>query len=537
MRARLAYAYLAAGTVLTALVLLVPGAYPLWSVLGLSAVAATVVGVRRNRPSAPLAWWLIAAGELTFVSGDTIYTVLLRIGHGHAPFPSVGDLAYLVTYPLLAAGLLLLVRARTVGRDRTSLLDALAIATGMGMLSWLFLIVPYVRGPELTLLQRFTAIGYPVGDLLLIAVVARLWVAGGTRQPSYYLLMTGAIGTLLADALFGLLQLQGVWQRGGPVDLGWAAFYLTWGAAALHPSMRTLSAPAPAGPAHLTYRRLALLAGVSLIAPAVLLLQWLRREPIDVPVIAGGSVVLFLIALARMRDLATQVAAQVERRRVLDRIIHATEDERSRMAGDLHDGPVQHLTALRYMASRVLLRLERGDQDGARQLLDQLGGDLADVTASLRQTMAALRPAALDEHGLEGALRQHLASVQRDGEISYQLEATLPESLPGPVETVLFRVAQEALTNVAKHARAHNVAVLLATDNGHVNLTIEDDGIGFDPGGSSQLARDGHFGLVGMQERVATAGGELTLNSVSGSGTRIKVSLPRIPPNAIPPAP
>jgi signal transduction histidine kinase len=522
-------AYLVAGGTAGALYFLLEAGEAVWAALGVSSAAATVVGVRMHRPATPLAWYLLAAGLLTFALGNALYDLLLRLGDGELPYPSAVDLVSSATYVFLIAGLLLILRARTAGRDRASLLDALAIATAAGMLVWLFLIVPYVRAPDLTLLQRLISIWYPVADLLLLTVVARLWVAGGSRPLAYHLLLAGAVGTLTSDALYGYLQLTGEFHRGGPVDLGWIVFYLAWGTAALHPSMASLSEPAPPGPARLTRGRLLLLTGVCLVAPAVLVVQWLRHQQIDAPVIAGGSMVLFLIALARMRGLATQVAAQVERRRVLDRVVQAAEHERVRIAGDLHDGPVQQLTALGLYAGRAVRQLDDGDLDGGRQLIERIEDGLHEQIRSLRRTIAALRPAPLDDRGLEAALRDELTAVAGQAELRYDFDAQAVGRLAPDSETVLYRVAQESLTNVRKHAHATSVNVSLRTVTGTVQLVVHDDGVGFELEEPAKLRDQGRFGLIGMQERVALAGGRLILRSAPGDGTTVEALLPYVP--------
>ena len=136
-----------------------------------------VVGVRRWKPAQPMAWYMIAAGQLLFSIGDAVNHYREWVLKTEVPVPSVGDPFYLVFYPLLAAGLLL-VRGRAPGRDAASLIDATIITTGIGMLSWVFLIGPYVRLPDLSLDQRLVSIAYPLGDLLLLAVAVRLWRAG-----------------------------------------------------------------------------------------------------------------------------------------------------------------------------------------------------------------------------------------------------------------------------------------------------------------------------------------------------------------------
>jgi signal transduction histidine kinase len=336
----------------------------------LGMVAALVAGARRWRPAVPQAWYLMAAGQLSFTAGDAISYFHEWVLGVEMPYPSLADGFYLLCYPLLAAGLLLLVRGRAPGRDTASLIDATIITTGIGMLSWVFLIGPYVRLPDLGVAQRLVSVAYPLGDVLLLAVAVRLWRTGGTRLVASRLLALGLAALLTADAVYGLSLLNGDWQAGGPLDAVWMLYYLAVGLAALHPSMVSLSEPTPPS-TRLTRTRLALLAGASLMAPGVLVIQALRGEPIDAGVIAGGSVVLFLLTLARMGGLAGEVAVQTERKRAMQTVLRATEQERVRLAADLHDGPVQELTALRYGLTRARNRIRRGDPEQAGRLLGE----------------------------------------------------------------------------------------------------------------------------------------------------------------------
>ena len=146
--------------------------------LGLGMVVAVVVGTRLYWPSRPLAWYLIAAGQLSFTVGDAINYTYQWVLEVEPPYPSVADAFYLACYALLAGGLLL-VRERAPGRDVASLIDATIIATGVGLLSWVFLIGPNVRVPDLVLSQRLVSIAYPLCDVLLVAVAVRLWRTGG----------------------------------------------------------------------------------------------------------------------------------------------------------------------------------------------------------------------------------------------------------------------------------------------------------------------------------------------------------------------
>jgi len=411
-----------------------------------------------------MAWYLIAAGQLLFSIGDVYSFYHEWVLKTELPFPSVADGFYLVFYPMLTAGLLLLIRGRAPGRDAASLIDATIITIGIGLLSWVFLIGPYVRLPDLSLPQRLVSIAYSLGDLLLLAVAVRLWRTGGSGALASRLLIFGLFALMAVDTVYGLSLLNGGWQIGGPVDAVWILYYLALGLAALHPSMVSLSEPALVNP-RLTRTRLGLLAGASLMAPAMLVIQAVRHQPIDVGVIAGGSVVLFLLTLTRMGGLASEVASQTERKRAMQTVLRATEQERVRLAADLHDGPVQELTALRYGLSRARNRIQRGQPEQAEGLLAELEDELAAGITGLRRLLAELRPAVLDEQGLEVALHNQVRAFEATSGVACAISTGLHARLAPDLETVLYRVTQETLNNVGKHAGASRVTVSLEIAN------------------------------------------------------------------------
>ena len=390
-----------------------------FTAVSLGMVVAVVVGARRWRPSVPMAWYLIAGGQLLFSIGDAISFYREWVLGSEVPFPSVADGFYLAFYLMLTAALLLLVRGRAPGRDLASLIDATIITTGIGMLSWVFLIGPYVRLPDLSLPQRLVSIAYPLGDLMLLAVAVRLWRAGGTGGAlASRLLAVGLLALLAADAVFGLSLLNDSLQVGGPLDAVYMAYYVALGLAALHPSMVSLSEPAQVS-TRLTRTRLGLLAGASLMAPAMLVIQSVRHQPIDVAVIAGGSVVLFLLALARMGGLASEVASQTERKRAMQTVLRATEQERVRLAADLHDGPVQELTALRYGLTRARTRIQRGQPEQAESLLAELEDELASGITGLRRLDRPGEPAR--PRPRDGPVPGHPGDAQQRGQARRRL--------------------------------------------------------------------------------------------------------------------
>jgi diguanylate cyclase (GGDEF)-like protein/PAS domain S-box-containing protein len=334
MRLRVWQGYLLAGLLVVAGAWLLPwltGLPPVptrvacYGALSLAAVVAMLAGVRRYQPELALPWLLLAAARAVYVVGDLTYYANALV-FDDPRFPSLADVFYLGQYALFAVALLLLIRHRSPGQDRASLVDALIITVGFGLLSWLFLLGPYVNTPGLSLPARAVSVAYPLSDLLVLALAVRLTVDAGTRQPAFYLLAGGLVTLLATDSGYALAQLNGAYQTGSPIDTGWMLASILLGAAALHPSMRALSTPDAQRPvARLSRRRLAALAGAALMAPVALVLQAVESQPIDVPVIAGASVLLFLLTLARLGSLAGEVAAQAERGRLLERL-HAVID-------------------------------------------------------------------------------------------------------------------------------------------------------------------------------------------------------------------
>jgi diguanylate cyclase (GGDEF)-like protein/PAS domain S-box-containing protein len=291
---------------------------PFFNVLGFSSVGAILLSTRLHKPRPRLPWLLFAVGQALFIAGDVITYNYQRLFHVDIPFPSVGDAFYLAVYPCLIAGILVLIHRRNPSRDRDSLIDSLMIAVGLGLLSWTFLMAPYAHDHTLSAGAKVISMAYPLMDILLLAVAVRLAVGGGRREPAFYLLSLGVLALLLTDTAYGFVQLSGViYQNGGPLEAGWLSFYLLWGAAALHPSMRTLAKPSEDRRERFPRGRLVVLAAASLMAPAVQAIQAVRGRQVDFPVVIGGSVALFMLAIARMSGLVVKHEQAEMRERTL----------------------------------------------------------------------------------------------------------------------------------------------------------------------------------------------------------------------------
>jgi PAS domain S-box-containing protein len=241
-----------------------------FTLVTLSSVVAILTGIRLHRPRRPLPWYLFAAGIAMFALGDAFYYTLPQLLHRSAPgFPSTGDVFYLLVYPFLIAGVMIIIRQRNPGRDALGLIDALIVTLALGLVAWVFLIVPYARDPTLSLGRKVISMAYPLMDVLLLGVAARLALDRGNRRPVFHLLILSMLCLLAADTIYGLIVLHGTYNTGSPLDALWIAFYVGWGAAALHPSMRTLSEPGAVVESRLTGWRVVLLVGATLVAPMI----------------------------------------------------------------------------------------------------------------------------------------------------------------------------------------------------------------------------------------------------------------------------
>jgi diguanylate cyclase (GGDEF)-like protein/PAS domain S-box-containing protein len=288
-----------------------------WGLLALTGAAAIGAGVAVNRPTHRAPWLLLAVANLSFATAQVSFLVLTQYLHQRLPFPSVLDALYLMTYPLYAAGLALFTRWRVAGPDRRSTLDALILTVAFALLAWLYLILPYARASGLGWEQKAVAIAYPVGDVLVLAMLMRLLAPRLLRSVPGMLMTLGTAGLLASDVAYGLTVLHGTFHPGTAIDLGWAVFYAAWGAAALHPAMTKLSRPVPRQRAGISVVRLVLLMLASLAAPIALFVEATRGIHRDAGVIAVFSAVLYLLVLWRLADVAVAHRLVFRRERVL----------------------------------------------------------------------------------------------------------------------------------------------------------------------------------------------------------------------------
>jgi diguanylate cyclase (GGDEF)-like protein len=298
-----------------------------WAVgLGLGVAAAICAGVRRHRPATALPWYLFAAGIASNALGQLLEAFNIRV-LGVEDYPSNADLLYLGLYPALAAGLALLIRRRSARRDWAALVDSTTITTGLGLLSWVFLIRPAASDPTIGLMGHVVSVAYPVGDIVLLAMLVRLLFGGG-RQNDAFWLIAGSLGLFLfGDVAWAVINQVGyipsaVGERA--LESVFLLAYGLFGAAALTPSMRDVGerheGAAPTASAYL----LLLLTATSLIAPGILAYQIWQGRITDGVAIVIGSVTLFLLVVTRLAQLLRQVEAQARQLHELVRVDELT---------------------------------------------------------------------------------------------------------------------------------------------------------------------------------------------------------------------
>jgi signal transduction histidine kinase len=225
---------------------------------------------------------------------------------------------------------------------------------------------------------------------------------------------------------------------------------------------------------------------------------------------------------ALMTDEALRLSADLQRSR--ERLVEAREEERRRLRRDLHDGLGPQLSS-QALTIDAVRKLMRRDPDAAEELLLELKADAQDAVTDIRRLVYGLRPPALDDLGLLGALRETAAQY---GTMGLSVSVMAPEVLPplsAAVEVAAYRIAQEALTNVARHARARSSTVRLAVEEGALCVEVGDDGVGMPDPQADQTGHAG-VGLTSMRERATELGGSLVVGPLPEGGTRILARLP-----------
>lgn len=258
---------------------------------------------------------------------------------------------------------------------------------------------------------------------------------------------------------------------------------------------------------------------------------YLHQTMLLIAIIALSSALAVGLA-GLLLNLSEHRVADAKLRQLAQRVVRSQEEERARLSRDLHDGISQWLVSIKLQIEAALERL-RGTPEqaaAARAGIEKTATQINGVLAEVRRISHDLRPAILDDLGLAAAL-EHLCGEWRESspqtQIVFEHERQREDgaALPDVVNTVLFRVAQEALTNIARHANASQISMRLYDGHNLLMLQVQDNGSGFDPGQVDDHSRHG-IGLRNMRERMEAVGGELGIDS-SAAGTSISAIIPR----------
>jgi signal transduction histidine kinase len=504
-------------------------------VIGIASALAIVLGVRLNRPSFPLPWLLFAAGNLLFALGDVVYNQL-----NNPPTPSAADWFYLAGYPALAAGLVLLL-IRGGGHHRTAALGEAAIVTfAFALFQWVWIVDGILDGGGSTASRAVTA-AYPMMDVVLLAGLAGFFVTAAWRAPAFVLLVASVVALLVADEVYGVDI--NTYKSGDWTDLGWLLSYILWAAAALHPSMKELSQPRRRR-SYLRVHpvRIALLAAALLSAPFVLLVQYVRDAPLNVPaiVIAATAISILVLmrlvgilrALERLRERERSARADAEQAQMLlamqnDQLVEADKLKDEFVALISHD--------LRTPLTSIIGYVELSLEDVEPPLDDELL-----FVARLQAGRLILERTDLDLCTIAAQATQEA----RPRAEAKQLELEFIGGSPVMIEADkgrLFQLLDNLISNAIKFTpEGGRVEVRVAPSGGTAVLEVRDTGIGLGPD-EQELVFDRFFrssrvvaqqvpgtglGLFIARAIVGAHAGTIAASTRDGGGTTFHVELP-----------
>ena len=390
VRTRAWWLLLVAGAIVIAISRLLPDGLPRsipFQLTGLVSAVAILVGVRWHRPAQALSWYLMAAGLLIWSIADIVGAIAGDL-LGYVEFPTPADAIYLIGYPVVGLGLLLLNRHRARGSGLAGRLDSAILAVALGLLTWVLLAQPTLETMDISTAAAVISVAYPVADVVFAAILIRLVPTPWGRTPSFWLLLGGVLTLLLADVLAPALD-ELSWTSSDRLEGVWMASYLLWAAAALHPSVAEAARPEPE--TERAFSRAGLIAlGVALIMPGVLLAaKAVTGQTIGIWPFVIGSVLTCALVMTRIGVAVRQVERmQAEREEARVALAHqATHDPLTTLPNRAQAMQVMRGALNRARRTGSVVGLLFIDLDGFKQVNDTLGhaaGDEVLVEAAAR---------------------------------------------------------------------------------------------------------------------------------------------------------
>ena len=557
--------YLALGLPLIAIYFAFPadgtGQSVIYELVGGTAVLAILYAIRLHRPETWLPWVLFAAGNAAFVVGDVI-----QIAQMNPPVPSAADVFYLAGYPLVAAGLLLLMLSAGSRNRSAALADAAIFTLGFALLQWLFVMGPVVRGSG-SRAQHVVGGLYPVMDVILLAGFAGFFVSPAWRTPAFRYLIGAVLALLLGDEVYGLdtnAYVSGSW-----IDFTWMLSYVLWAGAALHPSMRELSGARRLPALRVAGGRIVVLAAALLTVPVALLVQQLRGKPLDVyVVIAIGSAISLLVvgrltgilrALERIRareraaralaeeaqeQLSTQNTLLVEADRLKDEFValisHDLRTPLTSIVGYVELALDEEVEPALDEERRSYLKIVSRSSERLLRLVDDLL-----FIARLQAGRLVLEPKQLDLCAVAAQSVEEARPRAETKKVALSFLGSGPvvvEADKGRIFQLLDNLISNAIKFTPENGRI-DVRVVPGLDG--VVLEVSDTGIGLAPG-EVELVFDRFFrssraaaqqtpgtglGLFIARAIAEAHGGRISASGRTGDGTTFRIELPsRVPP-------
>jgi signal transduction histidine kinase len=542
----------------------------IYEAVGVGAVAAIGLGLRRNRPARRLPWLLFAAGLFLWVVGDTYWDVYSWFLDAQAPFPSLADLAYMGGYPLLVAGTFVL--ARGWGRPRLSdILDSSLVAVAALILTWAVLVEPMLAQTGLSTAGMTVTVASPVLDVLLLIGVVQLCLRKGVGNLALRLLVVGLACQVIADFVYSYLNLKGAYSNGMFVDAGWIVSYGLFGAAALHPSMAEIKALPRRTEGRFSAWRVGALATATMLTPATLLVDSAQGDPVNavqlavVSFVVTGLVGTRLVLLQRERDriLAAVAVGRQKYRELFEqadeaRATLAEQNDRLRELDDLKDNLISVVShELRTPLTSILGYLELLEQE-REQLSQRQRHFLGVVDRNAERLLSLVVDLLFITQVRAGQLRLEREPLDLSELVHQAVEAALPTAQERQISVSVAQCADasvngdrqrlgQVLDNLLSNAlkftdRNGTVQLRLSATDGEVVLEVADNGIGIPASEQRELfsrffrtdaAIDAAIQGTGLGLSIVKAiveghGGQVGVESVEGDGATFRVTLPRL---------